>query len=162
MCEKEKKSTFEEKYWALRNETPYKPLPPNACLITCMRVCRKAPWTLFFPSFFRSSTEHTHKRPFSSLPFNLRQEHRPAPPQSASLRTFTHHQPNIQRRKVMSSRTTTVRPTRTTTKSQDTSSTQQQTEPPSTQDRCAHCKKFLSAVKAECRHCRLIFCMEHR
>ncbi|KAG0060659.1 hypothetical protein BGZ89_012079 [Linnemannia elongata] len=65
----------------------------------------------------------------------------------------------------MSSRTTTVRPTRTTTKSQDSTTSQQQqqqTEPPSTQDRCAHCKKFLSAVKAECRHCRLVFCMEHR
>ncbi|KAF9966329.1 hypothetical protein BGZ70_002654 [Mortierella alpina] len=61
----------------------------------------------------------------------------------------------------MSSRTTTVRPTRTTTKAnQDTS--QQESQPPPAQDRCAHCKKFLPAVKAECRFCRLVFCMEHR
>ncbi|KAK3839605.1 MAG: hypothetical protein J3R72DRAFT_492563 [Linnemannia gamsii] len=64
----------------------------------------------------------------------------------------------------MSSRTSTVRPTRTTTQSKasDQQQQQQKTDPPSTQDRCAHCKKFLSAVKAECRHCRLVFCMEHR
>ncbi|KAG9321138.1 hypothetical protein KVV02_005264 [Mortierella alpina] len=63
----------------------------------------------------------------------------------------------------MSSRTTTVRPTRTTTKSnQDSSQQQQESQPPPAQDRCAHCKKFLPAVKAECRFCRLVFCMEHR
>ncbi|CAO3566461.1 unnamed protein product [Mortierella alpina] len=63
----------------------------------------------------------------------------------------------------MSSRTTTVRPTRTTTKAnQDTSQQQQDSQPPPAQDRCAHCKKFLPAVKAECPFCRLVFCMEHR
>ncbi|KAI1317413.1 hypothetical protein EDD11_008477 [Mortierella claussenii] len=65
----------------------------------------------------------------------------------------------------MSSRTTTVRPTRTTTKSNQDSATSAQadtTPPAPSQDRCAHCKKFLSAVKAECRYCRLVFCMEHR
>ncbi|ORZ13774.1 hypothetical protein BCR41DRAFT_422696 [Lobosporangium transversale] len=64
----------------------------------------------------------------------------------------------------MSSRTTTVRPTRTTTKADQNQSTSQQQEstPPPSQDRCAHCKKFLPAVKAECRYCHLIFCMEHR
>ncbi|KAF9386102.1 hypothetical protein BGX21_000886 [Mortierella sp. AD011] len=63
----------------------------------------------------------------------------------------------------MSTRTTTVRASQTTTKSKqdNASTTQQDTQQPS-QDRCAHCKKFLSAVKAECRFCRLIFCMEHR
>ncbi|KAF9309284.1 hypothetical protein BG003_009940 [Podila horticola] len=61
----------------------------------------------------------------------------------------------------MSSRTSTVRPSRTTTKSDNSTSSQQQQETPS-QDRCAHCKKFLPAVKAECRFCRLVFCMEHR
>ncbi|KAF9315000.1 hypothetical protein BG006_003845, partial [Podila minutissima] len=60
----------------------------------------------------------------------------------------------------MSSRTSTVRPSRTTTKSDSSTSSQQQQETPS-QDRCAHCKKFLPAVKAECRFCRLVFCMEH-
>ncbi|GJJ75363.1 hypothetical protein EMPS_07721 [Entomortierella parvispora] len=61
----------------------------------------------------------------------------------------------------MSSRTSTVRPSRTTTKSSsqlDTSSHQETIS----QDRCAQCKKFLSAVKAECRYCRLVYCMEHR
>ncbi|KAG0198870.1 hypothetical protein B0O80DRAFT_490404 [Mortierella sp. GBAus27b] len=62
----------------------------------------------------------------------------------------------------MSSRTATVRTTRTTTTNNQDTSTQQDTEPAPSQDRCAHCKKFLSAVKAECRYCRLVFCMEHR
>ncbi|KAF9187071.1 hypothetical protein BGZ50_002155 [Haplosporangium sp. Z 11] len=65
----------------------------------------------------------------------------------------------------MSSRTTTVRPTRTTTQSksnQDTAASSQQESTTPSQDRCAHCKKFLTAVKAECRFCRKIFCMEHR
>ncbi|KAI7829333.1 hypothetical protein BC939DRAFT_474257 [Gamsiella multidivaricata] len=64
----------------------------------------------------------------------------------------------------MSSRTTTVRPTRTTTKSSqdNATSSSQETTPPPSQDRCAHCKKFLPAVKAECKYCRLVFCMEHR
>ncbi|KAF9921183.1 hypothetical protein FBU30_008818 [Linnemannia zychae] len=65
----------------------------------------------------------------------------------------------------MSSRTTTVRPTRTTTQSSSQQQQQQpsdSTPPPSSQDRCAHCKKFLPTVKAECRYCHLIFCMEHR
>ncbi|KAG0229247.1 hypothetical protein BGW41_003091 [Actinomortierella wolfii] len=60
----------------------------------------------------------------------------------------------------MASRTATVRTTRTTT----TNNTSQQNDivVKQEQDRCHYCKKFLPAVKAECRFCHQIFCMEHR
>lgn len=166
--EKDEHPMGEEKEKALDNLV-VKPVQASPIPFHHVHVSAARPLGLSFYQSKKSRTEHT--QPFFFSSFNhLHQDLRPPPlpsPQSASL-SVLHTLPNPHYRKkgkkVMSSRTTTVRPTRTTTKSQDstTSQQQQQTEPPSTQDRCAHCKKFLSAVKAECRHCRLVFCMEHR
>ncbi|KAF9977860.1 hypothetical protein BGZ73_004615 [Actinomortierella ambigua] len=62
----------------------------------------------------------------------------------------------------MASRTATVRTTRTSTSNSTSTSQQNDIVAKQEQDRCHFCKKFLPAVKAECRFCRHTFCMEHR